>query len=358
MPESFLLGRLLLQFNSEAADIITDLSAVALTPDGNLWVGSDETTSLERLSPVGPHIFGKHQRFAIADFIDLPGKCEIDIEGMDFSSDYLWLVGSHSTKRKKTKGKDPDKDIEKLTQIETEVNRYLLARIPVKNGTLCKSISHPENPKNQLKAGYLQRTKTGNLLTDALKDDRHLGLYLSAPIPSKENGFDIEGLAVRGDRILLGLRGPVLGGWAIILEIEVEEAEPGVLRLKEIGKKGQLYNKHFVDLNGLGVRELCWKGEDLIVLAGPTMTLSGAMRVFRLKEILGRSGDSLTGQDGGDLQVLFDLPFKVGTDNAEGLSLFPYLDGQNSLLVVYDSPDAGRMVKKNAILADVFRLGL
>jgi len=358
MPESFLLGRLLLQFNSEAADIITDLSAVALTPDGNLWVGSDETTSIERLSPVGPHIFGKHQRLAIADFIDLPGKSEIDIEGMDFSSDYLWLVGSHSTKRKKAKGQDADKDIERLAQIETEVNRYLLARIPVKNGTLCKSISHPENPKNQLKAGYLQRTKTGNLLTDALKDDRHLGLYLSVPIPSKENGFDIEGLAVRGNRILLGLRGPVLRGWAIILEIEVEEAVPGVLRLKKIGKGGKLYNKHFVDLNGLGVRELCWNGEDLIVLAGPTMTLSGAMRVFRLKGILGRSGDSITGQDGGDLKVLFDLPFKVGTDNAEGLSLFPYLDGQNSLLVVYDSPDAGRMVEKTAILADVFRLGL
>jgi hypothetical protein len=149
----------------------------------------------------------------------------------------------------------------------------------------------------------------------------------------------------------------VLGGWAIILEIEVEEAEPGVLRLKEIGKKGKLYNKHFVDLNGLGVRELCWNGKDLIVLAGPTMTVSGAMRVFRLKGILGRSGDSITGQDGGDLEVLFDLPFKVGTDNAEGLSLFPYLDGQNSLLVVYDSPDAGRMVEKTAILADVFRLG-
>ncbi|MEG3990981.1 DUF3616 domain-containing protein [Microcoleus sp. S28C3] len=358
MPESFLLGRLLLQFNSKAADMITDLSAVALTPDRHLWLGSDETTSIERLSPVGPHIFGEHQRFAIADFIDLPGKGEIDIEGIDFSGDYLWLVGSHSTKRKKAQGRDPERDIEKLAQIETEVNRYLLARLPVKNGTLCKSISHPENPKNQLKAGYLQRTKSGNLLTDALKDDRHLGLYLSVPVPSKENGFDIEGLAVRGDRILLGLRGPVLRGWAIILEIEVEEAEPGVLRLKAIGERGKLYKKHFVDLNGLGVRELCWNGEDLIVLAGPTMTLSGEMTVFRLKGILGRSGDSITGQDGGDLEVLFDLPFKVGADNAEGLSLFPYLGGQNSLLVVYDSPDAGRMVEGNSIYADIFRLGL
>jgi hypothetical protein len=358
MPESFLLGRLLLQFNSEAADIITDLSAVALTPDGHLWLGSDETTSLQRLSPVGSDVFGEHQRFAIADFIDLSGECEIDIEGIDFSSNYLWLVGSHSTKRKKATGQDADKDIQRLAQIETEVNRYLLARLPMKDGILCESISHPDNPEIHLTAGCLQRTETGNLLTDALKDDSHLGLYLSVPIPSKENGFDIEGLAVRGDRIWLGLRGPVLRGWAIILEIEVEEAEPGVLRLKEIGEGGKLYNKHFVDLNGLGVRELCWNGEDLIVLAGPTMSLSGAMRVFRLKGILGRSGDSITGQDGGDLEVLFDLPFKVGTDNAEGLSLFPSLGGQNSLLVVFDSPDAGRMVEKNAILADIFRLGL
>lgn len=357
MPESFLLGRLLLQFNSEDVDIITDLSAVALTPDGHLWLGSDETTSIERLSPVGPHVFGEHQKFAIADFLELSSEGEIDIEGIEFSSNYLWLVGSHSTKRKKAKGKDPEKDIEKLAQIETDVNRYLLARIPMKDGILCESISAPEDPEIKLTAGCLQRTETGNLLTDALKDDSHLGLYLSVPIPSKENGFDIEGLTVRGDRILLGLRGPVLRGWAIILEIEVEEAELGVLRLKAIGEGGKLYKKHFVDLNGLGVRELCFNGEDLIILAGPTMTLSGAMRVFRLKGILGREGDSITGQDGGDLEVLFDLPFKVGADNAEGLSLFPYFGDENSLLVVYDSPDAGRTIGENAIFGDIFRLG-
>ncbi|MCU0544185.1 MAG: DUF3616 domain-containing protein [Oscillatoriaceae cyanobacterium Prado104] len=357
MSESFLLGRLLLQFNSEAADIIADLSAVALTPDGNLWLGSDETTSIERLSPVAPHVFGKHQRFAIADFLELSGEGEIDIEGIDFSNNYLWLVGSHSTKRKKAKGKDADKDIERLAQIETDVNRYLLARIPIKDGILHKSISHPDNPEIQLTAGCLQRTETGSLLTDVLKNDSHLGLYLSVPIPSKENGFDIEGLAVKGDRIFLGLRGPVLRGWAIILELEIEEAKAGVLKLKEIGKGGKSYKKHFVDLSGLGVREFCWHGEDLIALAGPTMTVSGEMTVFRLRGILGREGDSITGQNGGDLEALFDLPFKVGTDNAEGLSLFPYLGEEKALLVACDSPDASRIMEGNAVFADLFRLG-
>ncbi len=359
MPEFFLLGRMLLQFNNDAADIITDLSAVALTPDGHLWLGSDETTSIERLKPAGSHVFGEHQRFAIADFIDFSeDDGEIDIEGIDFSSNYLWFVASHSTKRKKIKGKHPSKDIQNLAKIEAENNRYLLARIPVKNGALCKSIPNSKNSKTKLIAGYLQQTKTGNLLTDALKDDSHLGLFLSSPIPSKENGFDIEGLAVRGNRIFIGLRGPVLQGWAIILEIEVIASKQGVLKLKAIGAKGKLYKKHFVDLNGLGVRELCWNGDDLIILAGPTMALAGALMVFRLKGILGQSGDSITGQDGGDLEVLFDLAIKVGKDNAEGLSLFPYLENKPSLLVVYDSPDAKRLVGKNAIFADIFRLSL
>ena len=31
-------------------------------------------------------------------------------------------------------------------------------------------------------------------------------------IPSNDNGFDVEGLAVSGNRVFLGLRGPVLAG--------------------------------------------------------------------------------------------------------------------------------------------------
>jgi hypothetical protein len=101
-----------------------------------------------------------------------------------------------------------------------------------------------------LTAACLQKTKDENILIEALKDDCHLGPFLSFPLPSKENGFDIEGLAVHQDKIFLGFRGPVLRGWAIIVEIEVEEKEPGVLTLKQIGEQGKLYKKHFVNLNG------------------------------------------------------------------------------------------------------------
>ena len=40
-------------------------------------------------------------------------------------------------------------------------------------------------------------------------------------IPGKDNGFDMEGLAVDGDRLLLGLRGPVLRGFSEALLIGI-----------------------------------------------------------------------------------------------------------------------------------------
>ncbi len=357
MPESFLLTRVLLDFGSEVPDLIDDLSAAALTPDGSLWLGCDEFLTVERLSPVEPYMFGSHKSFAVGDFVELFNQDdEIDIEGMDYSEHYLWLTGSHSTKRKKPKGKKPEKDLNRLATIATDLNRYLLARIPVVGGELLKSCTHPDEPEQKLTAGCLQKSAQSNLLIEALREDPHLGPFLTFPLPSKENGFDIEGLAVRGNRIFLGFRGPVLRGWAIILEIEVEEKVPGILTLKAIGKDGNPYKKHFVDLDGLGVRELCLRGDDLLILAGATMDMEGAMRVFRLKDALEREENSISGQDSGDLEILFDLPLTRDADYAEGLTLFPCLGQPDSLLVVYDSPDESRKIEQHGVYADVFRL--
>ena len=363
MPESFLLTRVLLRFDSEAGHLSGDLSAVVLTPDGSLWVGSDEALTVERLSPVAPNIYGNHHSFAIEEFVELfEQEAEIDIEGLAYVDHYLWLTGSHSTKRKRVKGKATEKDIERLTTLETELNRYLLVRIPFVAGALRQSCTHPEQPDRRLNAGCLQKTEQRNILMEALQDDPHLGPFVTFPLPGKENGFDIEGFAIvpsdSGDRhrVFLGLRGPVLRGWAIVLAIEIVEDTPGVLTLRELEKNGDVYRKHFVDLNGMGVRELCLLGDDLIVLAGPTMDLEGAMRVFRLRHFLQRDDQSIHAQFEDDVDVLFDLPFRFGSDHAEGLALFPCFERPDQLLVVYDTPDETRQPEPNAVFADVFRL--
>ncbi|AFY57951.1 Protein of unknown function (DUF3616) [Rivularia sp. PCC 7116] len=352
--EYFLLTRVLLQFDRRSDDIVSDISSATFSDDGSLWVGSDEMVGVERLSPIGCHSYGKHQRFLLKDYIDLFDDDEIDIEGMDFKNGYLWLTGSHSTKRKKPKGKDLETDLERLATVTTDLNRFILARIPVVNGELIKSCVLAEGESKT--AACLQKIDRRNLLFEVLKSDAHLKRFITSGIPSKDNGLDIEGLAIaNNNRIFLGLRGPVLRGWAIILEIQLTESEPGVLTLEEITDEGAKYKKHFLDLNGLGIRELCLQGEDLIILAGPTMAVEGEMQVFRWKDIFNHSGNNIHLQDD-NLFPLFDLPFTIGSDHAEGLALYSCWGEQNSLMIFYDSPDSSRLREDKRILVDVFQI--
>ena len=354
MHDSFLLSRVLLQFGEDAMDIIADLSAAAMTPDGSLWVGSDECLAVERLQPLESCVYGNHQAFQIGDFVELfDEKSEVDIEALSYSAGYLWVIGSHSSKRKNAKGKSTKKDIQRLATIKHDINRYLLARIPVINGKLVKSCQLSDG--TQLRAAALRKTKETNVLIQALKDDEHIGPFLDIDLPSKDNGLDIEGMAVAGHKIFLGLRGPVLRGWAVILELELEENEPGTLSLTVLEDEKQ-YRNHFLDLDWLGVRDLYLYQEDLLILAGPTMTLSGEQQIFRLKDVLHHDDDCIWHGEDDRLEALFDIPLTMGSDFAEGMTLFPCLGYKDSLLVVYDRPAETRLVGEDAVLADVFRL--
>lgn len=366
----YLLNRVLLKFKdrpnkqNKGKLLYQNLSAVVLVGK-QLWMASDETATLECLTQLDSFTFGNHQTLELEDFLDrFVGRDvnnqvrEVDIEGLSYDDQYLWAIGSHSTKRKaiSNKGVNPAilKD-EELGHITCERSRYLLARIPLVNGKLCQS--HAD-----LTAAVLDKTEDGNLLISALKQDSYLAPFFTRTppqeevLPGKDNGFDIEGLAVQKNRILIGLRGPVLRGIAVFLEIMVKEAEPGLLKLKRIGSDGKRYKKHFVDLDGLGIRDLNLDGEDLFILAGPTMDLDGTFRIFRLNNVFQLPENSLSTQEDGKLEVLFDIPYSRKTDHAEGFTLFTGLNQSSCALVVYDSPAEERKVKSNDVLADVFTL--
>lgn len=53
-------------------------------------------------------------------------------------------------------------------------------------------------------------------------------------LPCKENSLDIEGLAVRGNTVLLGLRGPVITGWAILVRMEMKATKSGALKPRKL----------------------------------------------------------------------------------------------------------------------------
>jgi hypothetical protein len=317
-------------------------------------LGSDETATIERLSFVDAQNFAEHKQFHVGDFIDLPEPedQEIDIEGFAYYDNYLWFVGSHSWKRKKTKAQYSDSEnIARLAKIKTEANRYILGRIPLVGGELHKTYQCPKNPNQQLTAAKLQLTKRGNSLMDALAEDPHLGYFVDVRIPGKDNGFDIEGIAIYQNRILLGLRGPVLRGWAMMLQIQLEEDGSDVLKLKQIGDNGQLYKKHFVYLNGLGIRDLCLDGEDLLFLAGPTMDLDGPVRLYRLEKGVHLPDDVLSKPE-----MVMEISYGDGDDHPEGITLFTEVTETPSVLVVYDAPAAQRLKGEADVLADVLRL--
>lgn len=347
------IEQVLLRFQHDVENSRKQLSAIVFTPGNHLWLGSDETSSLERLFSTNGKTFENHERFKLADFITLPidTETEVDIEGIDYAENYLWLVGSHSLKRKRAKSDKSDlENIRRLEKIEPEKNRFLLARIPVLAEELQKSCRHPENPDRELRAATLETTKSGNLLTDALLEDPHIAPFLKANIPGKENGFDIEGLAVYKEKIFLGLRGPVLRGWAIVLEIQVEESDPNTLKLKKVD--GKLYKKHFLDLSGLGIRDLRVDGEDLLILAGPTMDIDGPVKLYRWQNGVNVSEDVLSKPT-----AILDIPFGDREDRAEGITFISNREKPKSLLVVYDSPaKKTRLQGDDGVLADIFHL--
>jgi hypothetical protein len=176
-------------------------------------------------------------------------------------------------------------------------------------------------------------------------------------IPSKDNGLDIEGIAVSGERVYLGMRGPVLRGWAVLLELwpYVDPDQPGRLRLRE-GADGRPYAKHLLDLDGLGVRDLCPHGDDLLVLAGPTMDLDGPVRVYRWRG--GCVVQAPRVVRGDDLARQVDLPHGSGVDHAEGIDVLGVDDAGTAdrLLVVYDSPATERLGDDGSVTADVVLL--
>jgi hypothetical protein len=345
------------------------LSAVEVTDHGRtLFLGVDETIAasptIERLSAVEGG-YGAHESLLVQDFLDLPDDSvrkgrvgEVDIEGLAIAGSFLWVVGSHSARRKKPKHRSEEEDLARLARVELEANRLLLGRIPIVERTTGTTLVRRD--------GARQSAQLVEDLRDALADDPLVGPFLRTyrndagdrvSIPGKENGFDIEGIAVRPGpddtcSVFLGLRGPVLRGFATVLEIAVAPRKKAdELVLHELpGTQSKKYRRHLLDLDGLGIRDLRSDGDNLLILAGPTMTLNGETNVYRWVGGLTRKEESLTRRSSGELDRLLRLPYGDGDDRPEGFTVLP----SGELLVVYDKPAEARLRGDDGAMADVF----
>ena len=132
--------------------------------------------------------------------------------------------------------------------------------------------------------------------------------------------------------MFLGLRGPVIATKAILLEFPVKTA---------LRKPGRRMRKHFLDLGGLGVRDLSRREDELLILAGPVTSTGGPFRLFRWRPK----------RAGKPPELLHE--WKLKDENPEGVC-FLERDGRPGLLMLYDNPK--ERVQASTYEADWFPL--
>lgn len=363
MPNARRPNAVRLEFGTDTL-VHTNLSGAAFTGEW-LWVAGDEACGLDRLArlpPVGQEWlrYGESTDFPLADLLDLPGKDddEADLEGLAVDGDWLWVVGSHGLKRKNAKpGRSDAENAKRLAKTSLDGNRRLLARLPIEwHDGVPVLVREAADGRRALR---LKGDARDNLLTRCLADDPQLAPFLA--IPGKDNGLDIEGLAVMGPRLLLGLRGPVLRGWTLLLELQVEP-DGAWLGLVPLDAAGTCVRKHFLKLDGLGVRDLHFHGDDLFILAGPTMVLDGDIRVFKWTGA--RAQLAACTEPASFPQAVTEplaLPHGEGSDRAEALCEVPAellpaaARRQPHWLVLYDAPSAARREGEATVYGDLLK---
>ncbi|HEX2559644.1 DUF3616 domain-containing protein [Phenylobacterium sp.] len=323
-----------------------DISAAARIGD-TLFLGADECADLEVLDLVGED-FAAHRRIRLGEAFDLPGGPdeEMDIEGLAVDAGWLWVTGSHSLTRKKPKKSKPldDHGLARLAHLKQRPNRMFLGRLPLietSQGRWDVALAPlPDGRRPQM----LPIGKHGSDLYKALKKHPLLGPFCA--LPAKENGLDVEGLVVDGDRVGLGLRGPVINGWALIVEAHIAPASETPDEA-DLALAGDL-KLHVLDLAGLGVRDLKRRAADVLILAGPTMKLSGPARVYRWPGWTTPVPADLLHRP----EAVIELPHGQGADHPEALAPVRH-GGNEALLVVCDTPSPERLAG-GAVVADVF----
>ena len=280
-----------------------DLSAIAILGE-SLLVGSDEGTKVQILQPepTNPSVYQVRPELYIEM---LTSETELDIEGIARFKDtnVFYVVGSHSLKRTLLEPNATKKqNLAALEEIIFEPSRFHIYRLEMDPRTL-KPIS-----------------KRGIGLYKLLTLDPVLRRFTQ--IPSKENGVDIEAIAVKGDegdKLHLGFRGPVLRENLVpIMILDFNKPEDYTLR--------------YIDLDGYGIRELVKVKKGFLVIAGPSGGERGEFLIYFWD---GDDGVPDRGEDKSKLKLLGQLPTPRGA-KAEGMTLLEETKEHYDVLVVYD----------------------
>jgi hypothetical protein len=278
-----------------------DLSGIAAANATQCLVGSDESYYVQPgvIDPAKRRI--ESLRPIALEVSSEPRKAEVDIEGVAYCpwEKAYYVVGSHGVGKKKGNF-DPDR------------HSIYRMRVDPEKGTVVKD--------------GIQRTS----LLPWLEKTPVLAGHVKAPL--QQNGLNIEGLTVSGDRLFLGLRAPNKDGRGLVLEADpadLFQGEPRSLKVHEIAIE-----------DGRGIREIVAVSGGFILVTGN----ASAEPTKKIPQTLAKGPDNR-------FEILFwdginAAPATIGTlpengGKGEGLLVLSDTGKWIDLLVVFDGLPGG-----------------
>jgi hypothetical protein len=294
-----------------------NISGIVLTADF-MALATDEGHEIQLFKPLktklGQRAWESHQVIALDESMAALST-ELDIEGLAWQAPYLYAMGSHSVKRDKLKAKNSHKqNLIRLQTVSREPARRQLFSIEL------------DGQYNVIAIASLS-------LTQALQNHAILGLFTG--IPSKENGIDIEGLAVDAKgRLLVGFRGPVLrGNIATVLRLKLHKKS---FKIKSVKTR-------YLPLAGRGIRgisEMSGRSET----ASEFLVLSGAVGdqdlSYQIYSWDGENNLPSKSVANNSLHYLCDLPASLG--KPEGIQFLQKTKRHIEFVIVQDGLKNGQ----------------
>jgi Protein of unknown function (DUF3616) len=280
------IGQILHSDNISAIDISNDF----------LVIGADEGNQVQVLKRQG-------EDYAVVSDITLNANAEeIDIEGIACDGNTVYVVSSHSAKRSKL---DDDatyeKNRQKIEKVVPEPDRDRLFRF---------SLDAEGNAQN------LEETSLRSVI-DSKKVLKDFSL-----LPSKENGVDLEGIAIHKQQLYVGCRGPVLReNWVPVLKCRFA---------KPLTEAELVY----VRLDGLGFRDITRVEDGFLILAGPVGDGPGLYQVYFWDGEDCLPGVRTVGKIG-RIEYLGVIPTDEDA-KAEGLTLLKESSSEYEVAIVFD----------------------
>jgi hypothetical protein len=161
-----------------------------------------------------------------------------DAEGVAYEKGFFYVTGSHGRSRKSNKD---------------NLSSYAVFRIAMDPQTGA--------PKTEPNAKKVDGVESSSRLREVIEKSKDVGSKFNEPLA--EGGVNVEGIAVRNDRMYFGLRGPSLNRQAFVLSVDAgalftknDDLKPGATSL-ELGEN-------------TGIRDLAVVNNGILILAGPT----------------------------------------------------------------------------------------